>query len=114
MRPHLLAAALAPLLALAASCGSPCQDLAARICDCLPVGGVRDACNQSVKNQLGNDATKPSAAQEASCTRLLSSCPDPGSDGRACDELKTEAGKIACGLAFPTQGAPTTPVQGAP
>jgi hypothetical protein len=110
MRPHLLLAALAPLLALAAGCGSPCQDLAARVCNCQPAGGVRDACNQSVKNQLGNDATKPSQAQEASCTQLLSSCPDPTNDGTACDKLKTEGGKIACGLAAPTQDAPPTQI----
>jgi hypothetical protein len=104
MRPLLLVAALASA-ALGAGCGSPCQDLAARICDCQPVGGARDVCNQSVKNQLGNDSTKPSAAQETACTELLKTCPDPGSDGAACDKLKTESGKVACGLAFP----PVTP-----
>ena len=105
MRPHLLAAALAPLLALAAACGSPCKDLATRICDCQPVGTARDTCNQSVSNQIGSDPFKPTADQQATCTALLAKCPDPTTDTTACDRLKTDAGKQACGLAVPAPAA---------
>ncbi|MFL5301576.1 MAG: hypothetical protein ACJ79R_14660 [Anaeromyxobacteraceae bacterium] len=105
MRPHLLAAALGPLLALAAGCGSPCKDLATRICDCQPVGTARDTCNQSVTNQIGTDPFKPTTDQQATCTALLAKCPDPTSDTTACDRLKTDAGKQACGLAVPVPAA---------
>jgi hypothetical protein len=104
MRKPTTVLALAALAALAlAGCGSACQDLADRICSCQPAGSFRDNCKNSVRNQLSN--SKPSEAAQAFCQTKLGTCPDPGSDSTACDALKTEAGKVACGLAFP----PPTP-----
>jgi hypothetical protein len=96
-----LAIALAAAAALLAACGSPCEDLATRICDCQPAGAIRDSCVQTVKNQVGRDATKPSQAQEQFCASKLSTCADPSKDSGVCDRLKTQQGKVDCGLAFP-------------
>ena len=89
------------LLALAAlaGCGSPCQDLADRICSCQPLGGLRDNCKSSIRNQLGQ--SKPDDATQRFCEGRLATCHDPATDSTACDALLTEAGKVACGLAFP-------------
>ncbi len=94
-------ALLLPPLALGAACGSACEDLATRICNCQPAGTLRDTCVQSVKNQIGNDATKPSEAQQQFCSDRLATCRDPAEDSSVCDRLKTPAGKADCGLAFP-------------
>lgn len=93
-----LGLALAPL-ALAA-CGSPCEELATRICTCQPAGTVRDTCIQSVKNQIGADTTKPTEAQQQFCSDRLKTCTDPNDDKTMCDRLKTPDGKAQCGLAF--------------
>ncbi len=93
---------LAPLalgLLCLAGCGSPCQDLADRICNCQPAGTLRDNCKSSVKNQIGT--TKPSSSDQSLCAEKLKSCPDPESTPSQCQVLETEAGKEACGLAFP-------------
>jgi hypothetical protein len=96
--------ALAALAVLA--CGSPCQDLATRICNCQTAGAVRDSCVSGIKAQLSNGAQKPGSADERFCTSILDSgkCPDPADDRTMCDRLLTPQGKEACGLAFP---APT-------
>jgi len=108
MRKLLATLALPALLALGlAGCGSPCQDLADRICNCQSAGAVRDNCKASVKNELG--ATKPSSADQHACQLVLDSgkCPDPETDSKECDRLQTAQGKIDCGLAFsPDAGTP--------
>jgi hypothetical protein len=93
-----LAFTLAPLALVA--CGSPCEDLATRICTCQPAGTLRDTCVQSVKNQIGDSSTKPSDAQQQFCETRLKTCADPNSDSTMCDRLKTAQGKEQCGLAF--------------
>ena len=87
-------------LAALAGCGSPCQDLADRICNCQPQGGLRDNCKSSVRGQLGQ--SNPDDATQRFCEGRLATCPDPEKTSTACDLLLTAAGKVACGLAFPS------------
>jgi hypothetical protein len=97
-----VALALVALVALTfAACSSPCQDLADRICNCQPAGSLRDNCKTSVKNQIGNATQRPSDADQATCSKLLSTCPDPENDPSRCEVMQTQAGREACGLAFP-------------
>jgi len=97
---HLALAALLASAGLALGCGSPCQDLAQRICSCQPVGVFRDNCNNAAKNQLSNGPS-PTSADEQRCTDLLKTCPDPAHDAFACDEMNTATGKAECGMALP-------------
>jgi len=97
MRPVLTFALLAAL----AACGSPCQDLGDRICDCQPAGAARDQCKSAVKTQLGSGAQTPGQADEAYCQEKLATCRDPGIGVGLCEWLATRDGKIACGLAYP-------------
>jgi hypothetical protein len=99
MRASVLSVLLA-LAAGAAACGSPCQDLADRICNCQPAGTVRDSCKASVSNQIGGSGQHPVDADQKRCQELLATCPDPASNANQCDILQTEEGKIACGLAY--------------
>jgi hypothetical protein len=101
MTRSLALAALAAAVLAGAGCGSPCEDLATRICHCQPAGTIRDTCVQTVKNQVGRDATKPTQAQEQFCASRLATCKDPADDSTQCDRLKTPQGKVDCGLAFP-------------
>ncbi len=80
-------------------CDEPCEDLAKRICACLPAGGARDACDREVKTEIL--AAHTSRQQDDECRSLLGVCPNPDRDPGACDFMKTEAGKVACGLAYP-------------
>lgn len=99
MRRLLATTALAALALLGPGCGSPCQDLADRICNCQPAGTLRDNCKSSVKTQLGS--SNPNGADQAFCADRLQHCPDPESTPAQCQALQTPAGKEACGLAFP-------------
>lgn len=93
------AAALVALGLLAQGCATPCEDLGQRICTCeTSTTSARDACNRAVRATV-MDANAGEAQQE-SCYQLLKTCPDPGSDPTACEQLKTAAGKRACGLAY--------------
>ncbi len=100
MRALVLSVLLA-LAAGAAACGSACKDLADRICNCQPVGTLRDNCKSSVSNQIGGNGQHPVDADQKRCEALLQTCPDPASNVDQCDFLQTEAGKVACGLAYP-------------
>ncbi len=103
MRLHLAALCL-PVLAALAACGSPCQDLGERICGCQPVGVAQDQCVNAVKTQLGSGAQTPNAADETFCQQKLATCRDqPNGGPKLCDFVKTPAGKVACGLAYPSQ-----------
>ena len=107
-------ALVVPLAALAlAGCGSACQDLADRICNCESAGVVsgiavfgiqsaQDTCKQSVQNQLGSASQQPGPAAEAYCQAKLATCPDPALGGATCQLLKTQEGKVACGVSYPT------------
>jgi len=87
-------------LALTAACGSPCQDLGERICRCQPSSALRDACNKSVQDQIGRGDPKPHQHEQDFCEQKLKTCPNPSTDSTACDQIQSEAGKIACGLAY--------------
>ncbi len=103
MRKLLVTTALAALGLLGvAHCGSPCQDLADRICDCQPAGTLRDNCTSSVKTQIGS--TNPTDADQAFCAQKLKECPDFGSSPGDCPVLQTPDGKEKCGLAFADGG----------
>jgi hypothetical protein len=97
-------AALLPLV-LALACGSPCQDLGERICGCQPAGSARDGCKRAVEDQIDRGNPRPGDSEQDRCEALLATCPDPGSDEDACDEIQTEQGRIACGLAYDAPAA---------
>ncbi len=96
MRPTLAALAIAALAL--SGCGSACQDLGNRICNCQPAGALRDSCNSGVKSQLNSSGA--SSADQAYCESKLGTCPDPATNPGACDALNTAAGKAACGIGY--------------
>jgi hypothetical protein len=96
MRPILAALTLAAFAL--SGCGSACQDLGNRICNCQPAGTLRDSCQSSVKAQLNSNS--PSGDDQAFCQQKLTTCPDAANDPGACDALKTAAGKQACGIGY--------------
>jgi hypothetical protein len=105
MNPRLhLTLALGLVLALgAAGCGSACQDLGNRVCQCEPEGQVRNNCQTNVKARVR--AAAPSSSEQDYCSSLLDTCPDPKGDVNMCAyNLNTCPGKVACGLALPAPG----------
>lgn len=96
MRPAL---ALTAALALAAGCGSPCQDLANRICQCRAAGILQDNCKTAVKNQLASGVQSPGPADEQYCQAKLATCHEQP-NAALCDWINTTQGKEACGLAY--------------
>jgi len=100
MRKLLATTAIATVALLGlAQCGSPCQDLAERICNCQPAGTLRDNCKSSAKQQIGS--SNPTSSDQAFCADRLQHCPDPASTPTQCQVLQTQQGKEDCGLAFP-------------
>lgn len=83
---------------LASGCGSACQDLAERVCNCQSAGGARDNCVTSVKNAL--DTSRPSNDDQSFCQGKLATCTDPQDDPTMCQRLLTPQGKEACGLSY--------------
>lgn len=99
--PKLLPSLLAGLAAAAlAGCGSPCQDLAERICNCQLTTVLRDECKASVGNQIKSATQKPDSEDQQRCSELLKTCPDPSGIPNQCDVLRTDEGRKACGLAY--------------
>jgi hypothetical protein len=98
------------LLALPlAGCGTPCQDLGNRLCACSGGGTNTDTCKQQIQNLL-KDAGANSGT-EAFCTEKLATCVVPAEPAGVdfCEWLKTETGKVACGLAYPPVAASFQP-----
>jgi hypothetical protein len=97
------------LLALAAGgCATPCEDLGKRICACQAQGtSARDACDRAVRAALLS--AKPTACDFDKCDQFLHTCPDPSVDITACDQQATDAGKMACGLAYCDPAVTTCP-----
>jgi hypothetical protein len=95
------ALAVVALSALLGACGSPCEDLATRICECDAGGRSRSDCEESLKDQIENGNPGPAGAQQDFCEAKLRTCPDPSDDRTICERLETEEGKVACGLAYP-------------
>lgn len=106
-RPSALALpALAALALLAAGCATPCEDLGKRICACQLTTQGRDACERAVKSEVAK--FKTDAALQDQCDAWLSTCPNPDTNPDACAQMTTEAGKVACGLAYPVDPGPVT------
>ncbi len=103
MRPLALLAAAA---LAAAGCGSPCQELGERICNCFPAGAGRDNCKRRVQNTLSTEKPGPTEADQAFCESRLETCPDPQDDPSVCDRLRTAQGKVDCGFAFAPEAPP--------
>ncbi len=105
MRTRFLVAVASGLtLALGATgCGSACQDLAYRVCQCEAAGQLRTNCQTNVKARIR--AAAPGGNEQSYCSSLLGGCPDPNGDVNQCAwMLNTCPGKVACGLALPAPG----------
>ena len=100
MKKTFAAVCAAALLGLT-GCGSPCQDLGDRICDCQPSGTLRDNCKAGVKNQISSGAEQPTEEDQARCQALLETCVDRAEPWReVCNFIQTPEGKVACGLSY--------------
>ncbi len=87
----------------AAGCGSACQDLGDRICNCEAEGQVRNNCKTNVAARV--KASNATDSQQSYCEAKLNTCPDPNGDINQCAYiLNTCPGRVACGLALPTPG----------
>ncbi len=87
MRPLLR---LLPLLALAAaSCATPCEELASKICACEGSLAAIDACEQRASQS--EDLLDVTEAEQSRCDGFVDSCD--------CHALETAEGKRRCGLA---------------
>jgi hypothetical protein len=75
-------------------CTTNCQELAHRICECIPAGTQRNNCNDSVDRQLSE-----ANPNEDYCASKLATCVSPP-DESLCDYLRSTAGKEACGYAY--------------
>lgn len=90
---------IAALALLSAACSNPCKDLGERICRCIPVGTSVDTCKQEVDNMV--KSVDPTKDQDQVCSNYLDTCGAPANID-FCEWLQTEAGKVACGLAYPS------------
>jgi hypothetical protein len=104
MRPLAALAVLIASLALQ-GCGSACQDLGDRLCQCAGSGTLRDTCKTEVKNQLSAAGVQP--GNTAACSAALTTCNAP-SGAAFCEWITTACGKASCGLSSET---PTTVCQ---
>ena len=87
----------------AAGCGSACQDLGDRICNCEAEGQIRNNCKTNVSARV--KASNATTSQQDYCQAKLATCPDPNGNIEACAYiLNTCPGRVACGLALPTPG----------
>jgi len=101
---------LASGLALS-GCGSSCQDLGDRLCQCSGSGSTRDTCKTAVKNQL--NAAGAGSAQEALCEAALKTC-NVAPDVSFCEWINTGCGKASCGLSDESPADPLVCVQPVP
>ena len=101
---RLLALALgAGIVVGGAGCGSACETLADRVCDCLSGGQIQSDCKKNVQARIG--ASGATAAEQSNCQALLATCPVPNGDVNVCSWISnTCAGRVACGLALPLPG----------
>jgi len=88
----LIAVACVAVLALgAAACGSPCEDLANKVCKCQPTEAKKDRCNINIDAAVRNFDL--SDEQEDRCQKIL--------DEGTCTCEAILAGDLnACGLSF--------------
>ena len=102
MRPLAVLLLVTSSLALQ-GCGSPCQDLGERFCQCTGAGTSRDSCKTDVKNQL--KAAGAGSSAEDACAAALDTCNAPAGT-LFCEWVNTVNAKVACGLAHPPITAP--------
>jgi|DewCreStandDraft_4_1066084.scaffolds.fasta_scaffold00303_29 hypothetical protein len=82
--------ALALSMAFGSGCGSPCKDLADKICDCMPTRLSQERCHTNVNAADSN--TSISEEEEDRCQAIL--------DSGRCTCEAIQAGDVsACGLA---------------
>jgi hypothetical protein len=94
MRPLAVLFLLSASLALQ-GCGSTCQDLGDRLCQCVGAGSARDNCKTEVKNQLNASGVSPT--DSAACAAALTTCNAP-SGVNFCEWINTGCAKARCGL----------------
>jgi hypothetical protein len=94
MPKNALLAALAALLA--AGCATPCEELGHRICQCTASGSPRNTCEDTIDRQLAD-----ADPDDAFCEDRLDTCEEPSGES-FCDWILSEEGKVACGLAYPS------------
>ena len=88
------------------ACGSPCQDLGDRLCQCAGSSAASDACKTEVKNQL--KAAGVTSGDDARCTAALNTCNAP-SGTLFCEWITTSCGKAQCGLTAEPPASTCTP-----
>ncbi len=72
-------------------CKGPCRELSEQLCGCETGTVLRQQCEQRAQDL--ESRVDPTAEQEATCQRLLD-------EGKCdCNQVDTEEGKKACGLA---------------
>jgi hypothetical protein len=88
----LIAAVCTACLSLAsAACGSPCEDLAHKVCRCQPTKAKKDRCNINIDAAVRNFDL--SDGQEDRCQKIL--------DSGTCTCEAVLAGDLnACGLSY--------------
>ena len=87
---------LLALAVLATACGSPCEDLAHKVCRCQPTEAKKDRCNINIDAAVRNYDL--SDEQEDRCQKIL--------DSGTCTCEAIEAGDLnACGLSFDPMSA---------
>ncbi len=96
MRP--LALVLATAAVLTSACGSLCEDLGSRLCDCTIPGTTKASCVDAVKAEIQRNNPSKDA-----CGHYLSTCyartnPETGKEITFCDWLDGRCGKASCGL----------------
>ncbi len=91
MRPLAVIALLA-FAVLGAGCKTKCRQLSEKLCDCTLNSVDKEACVRRASNEEAR--LQPTSEQEDSCASLLETCD--------CHTVDTTAGKVACGLAWPT------------
>ncbi|MDY7226938.1 hypothetical protein [Hyalangium rubrum] len=76
------------LLALS-GCKGPCRELSEKLCECSANTLEREVCIRRASNDEA--FIEPTSQDEAVCEQRLETCD--------CNNLETDEGKIACGLA---------------
>jgi hypothetical protein len=81
----------------AVGCASPCQQVQQALCRCAgQTQTERSSCEDAASAQ--ESLSPPTDAQFSTCEALLAGCEQVVAAG--CEQLRTEKGKKACGLAL--------------
>ncbi len=116
MRP--LALFLAATAVLASGCGSVCQDLGERLCECTIPGTTKASCVDSIKVEIQRNNPGKDVCGKALSTCYARTNPETGKEIPFCDWLAGRCGKASCGLSdedyatlsgYDASGKPLTP-----